>query len=321
VDLGGAAVRTVGMGARTAIGTGFAVAATLVPGAAADGLPIAVPSPDAIESREGDVRYEAVPSARRTVVARRTAQGEVATTARIPGRFGIPAVALDGSPSGLSADGGTLVLIRPRVTFPQKRTRLAILDAERLRLSRRLTLPGDFSFDAVSPDGSWLYLIQYTSPVNPTRYAVRAFDVRRARLTARSIVDPREPDEAMRGYPLTRTTDAAGRWAYTLYDGAGAQPFVHALDTTGRTAACIGLDELSGHLTDLRLRLSPDGKTLAVEDGPKPVALVDTTTKRPVPVARAESGGPVLNGTTAAVAMAVVLVGGLCWLAFRRPRT
>jgi hypothetical protein len=96
---------------------------------------------------------------------------------------------------------------------------------------------------------------------------------------------------------------------------------VHALDTAGRTAACIDLDELSGHLTDLRLRLSPDGKTLAVEDGPKPVALVDTSTKRPVPVARAESGGPVLNGTTAAVAMAVVIVGGLCWLAFRRPRT
>jgi hypothetical protein len=35
---------------RTAIGTGLAVAVTLVPGAAADGLPIAVPSPDAIES-------------------------------------------------------------------------------------------------------------------------------------------------------------------------------------------------------------------------------------------------------------------------------
>jgi hypothetical protein len=311
------------MQARAAVGIGLAVAAALVPSAAADGLPIAVPSPDAIESREGDVRYEAVPGGRHTVVARRTADGGISTT-RLPGRFGIPAVALDGSPSGLSADGGTLVLIRPRTTFPQQRTRLAILDAERLRLSRRLTLAGDFSFDAVSPDGSLLYLIQYTSRANPTRYAVRAYDVRRARLAPRPIVDPREPDEAMRGYPLTRATDAAGRWAYTLYDGAGAHPFVHALDTTERTAVCIDLEELSGHprLTAFRLRFSSDGKTLAVQDGRKPVALVSTTTKRLVPPARAEAGGRLVSGTAAAAAAAAVaLLGGLGWLALRRRHT
>jgi hypothetical protein len=68
-------------------------------------------------------------------------------------------------------------------------------------------------------------------------------------------VDPREPDEDMRGYPITRASSPDGRWAYTLYDGAGKHPFVHALDTQGRTAACIDLDGLAGRddLYELRL--------------------------------------------------------------------
>ncbi len=88
----------------------------------------------------------------------------------------IPAVALDGSPGGLSADGTTLVLIQPRKRFPQRETHLAILDAQSLVLRERLTLRGDFSFDAISPDGSHIYLIQYLSPRDPTEYAVRAYD-------------------------------------------------------------------------------------------------------------------------------------------------
>jgi hypothetical protein len=49
----------------------------------------------------------------------------------------------------------------------------------------------------------------------------------------------------MRGMPITRATTADGRWEYTLYDGAGSYPFVHALDTEGRTAVCIDLHDLS----------------------------------------------------------------------------
>jgi hypothetical protein len=48
------------------------------------------------------------------------------------------------------------------------------------------------------------------------------------------------------GLPITREASSGARWAYTLYDGAGGHPFVHALETTGRTAACIDLDALTG---------------------------------------------------------------------------
>ena len=50
------------------------------------------------------------------------------------------------------------------------------------------------------------------------------------------IVDKSEPDERMAGLPITRQTTADGRWAYTLYDGAGKEPFVHALDTVNGEA-------------------------------------------------------------------------------------
>ena len=49
----------------------------------------------------------------------------------------------------------------------------------------------------------------------------------------------------MRGQPLTRATSPDGRWAYTLYDGAGKEPFIHALDTSTRSARCIDLDAAS----------------------------------------------------------------------------
>ena len=38
------------------------------------------------------------------------------------------------------------------------------------------------------------------------------------------IIDPPELDEAMRGMPITRAASPDGRFAYTLYDGAGEHP-------------------------------------------------------------------------------------------------
>ena len=123
------------------------------------------------------------------------------------GTFTIPAVAYDGSASGLSGDRRTLVLIEPRTSFPRVATSLLVLHARTLAYRSLVKLPGDFSFDAVSPDGSRLYLIQYLSPTDPTRYAVRGFDLASMRLTPKRIVDPREPDETMRGNPLSRADE------------------------------------------------------------------------------------------------------------------
>ena len=234
-----------------------------------------------------------------------------------------PAVALDGTASGLSADRGTLVLIRPRERFPQRSTRLAVLDARRLKLREVVELRGDFSFDALSPDGRTLYLIEYTSRRDPSRYAVREYDLRTFQLLPGPVVDPREPDERMRGMPITRATTRDGRWEYTLYDGAGSYPFVHALDTQRSEALCIDLDALTGHnrLYELRLRLAPG--ELRVMDGARPVALIDRAShavSEPAAAAApgrraerpADDGGPpllVLAGAAAALFAAAIALG------------
>ena len=62
----------------------------------------------------------------------------------------------------------------------------------------------------------------------------------------------------MRGSPITRATSSDGRWAYTLYDGAGGTPFLHALDTSKRQARCIDLPMLAGgqDLGQLRITMA-----------------------------------------------------------------
>ena len=84
----------------------------------------------------------------------------------------------------------------------------------------------------------------------------------------------------MRGYPITRATSPDGRFEYTLYDGAGHGPFVHALDTEARSAACIDLDALAARadLYELRLAVSADGRIVSVTRANEPLALIDAQT-------------------------------------------
>ena len=123
-------------------------------------------------------RYVTVPVGKQTVVeATRRDGGQIVRMQTWQGTWTIPAVAYDGSASGLSADRRTLVLIEPRTSFPRAETRLLVLNARKLLSTGEITLRGDFSFDAVSPNGSRIFLIHYTSTIDPTRYEVRAYDV------------------------------------------------------------------------------------------------------------------------------------------------
>jgi hypothetical protein len=271
-----------------------------------------------VVSRDGASRFLTLAvGAHHTVIQRlKLPGGQVGRYRTLAGQWSIPLVAYDGSGSGLSADGRALVLIRNRARFPQSQTHLAIVDPVRLNIKRQLTLRGDFSFDAISPDGSTVYLINYLSR-DPSDYAVRAFDVGRGRLVPAPIVDPHEPDEQMRGFPVTRAVSPDGRWAYTLYDGGGQHPFVHALDTSGRTARCIDIDAIAGRqdLFSLRLKMARGGGRLTVvsKQG-RPFALVDTRTFRvsapahaPAPATRAapaDTGRPWL----VAIGIAVLLL-------------
>jgi MYXO-CTERM domain-containing protein len=219
--------------------------------------------------------YIAVRAGHDTVLQRvRRADGVVERSRLIRGAYGVPGAAYDGSNTGLSFDEHTLVLaaIRARSTD----TRLLTLDARSLRPRAPIVLPGHMTVDAISPDGRWLYLIRYRS-VRNNRYDVLAYDLARRHLLRTPIVDPREPDEKMQGFPLTRTVSADGRWAYTLYANPEGEPFIHALDTERRTAACIDLDDLTTEdASDARLVLA--GGTLRVEGTAAPLALVDTRT-------------------------------------------
>jgi len=191
----------------------------------------------------GVLRYVTVLGRTGTVVesiVRRNAR--VLNWAPIVGLFGIPVVAFDGTAGGLSHDGKTLILSSyPSRPGPGAVSRFVVFDTSRYHVRRTIVLRGTYGFDAVAPDGSTIYLIQYTSSKNWNRYRVRAFDLVRGRLLAGAIVDRREPVEAMSGSPVTRVTSADGVWAYTLYTAPRGANFVHALDTVHRRAFCVDL--------------------------------------------------------------------------------
>ena len=290
-----------------------------------DGLPVPVEgNTNVVSALSGDSYYVSrAGQGQNTEVTRRVGSEKVDST-RIPGDFSIPAVAIDGTASGLSADESTLILIAPRQRFPQQTTRMVILDAGTLELRDTVILRGDFSFDAISPDGSLLYFIHYTSPRDPTDYEVRAFDTAAGKLVREPIVDPDEPDEQMGGYPFRRVMSPDGRWAYTLYDGAGGTPFIHALDTTGQTAQCIDLDGLSP--AHLDLQLADDGGTLIVSNRGRPTRVVDTETfavTEPEATASPTSGGDAGDGAdwllVAIVVAGAVVAASLAVRHYRRP--
>jgi hypothetical protein len=250
------------------------------PVAAADGLPIVGIDARPVSPPKGKLAYVTRRAGRDTALEVVDADSERRLRhVVLPGRLSVPAIAYDGTPSGLTPDGRKLVLITPRRAFPRSETSFAIVDTGRLRIRRTVRLKGDFSFDAISPDGRIMYLIHYLSPDDVLRYEVRAYDLRAGRLLSDPIVDPREPDERMSGLPMTRATSPDGRWEYTLYSG-GDHPFVHALDTERRRAFCIDLKGVSGdRLGGTKLELGGGG-TLSVVAGNKPLASVDTKTFR-----------------------------------------
>ena len=243
-------------------------------------------------SRAG-LRYVALPDASRTTVAAvRRQGGRIVRYGSIPGEFGIPFVALDSTPGGLSVDGRTLVLASiPGAPNSTTYSRFAVVRVPGMKLQRLVTLRGLFSFDALSPDAKTLFVIEYRTD-DGSRYRVRSVDLTTGRLIPRVIAE--KGATTMSGLALTRETSRDGRWAYTLYRSPGATAFVHALDTVRRQAICIELPwrgEAQNGLEVARLSLDPQGRTLTVrQPGVGTLATVDTrayrvtVSRRPVAV-------------------------------------
>jgi hypothetical protein len=247
------------------------VALALAPAAFADGPPLASVQGGAGVLAAGGV-YSSVAVGtedRQATILERiaTRDGSVDATQSLLGAWGIPVAAYSGATGeGLSTDGRTLVLGDLSYTFPHTHSGFALVDPKTLTVRDSFGLRGDFSFDALSPDGRMLYLIQHTNPNDTNHYVVRAYDTWRNRLVPGRIADREQRSWVMQGWPVDRVETAAGRWVYTLYDDPGGYPFVHALDTVRGVARCIGLPwrgKESG-VYNLRLSLHDGGKALAV---------------------------------------------------------
>jgi hypothetical protein len=232
----------------------------------------------------GDLRYTA-PRANgfTTVKAIRRGHGVVAS-ATFKGSYGIPAVTSNGRSGGLSPDGRLLVLSEPpNFQHLRLQSHFLVISTKKLQLAKGIVLDGEFGFDAISPDRRTLYLIQHGSEEDLVRYVVRAYDLRANRLLPQPIVDKREADETMKGYPVSRATSGRGAWVYTLYQRQSGKPFIHALNTLGRAAVCIDLpwSGSTDRVWNAHLELSRNGKQLVVRLGSGgAVATVDVKTLR-----------------------------------------
>jgi hypothetical protein len=271
---------------------GALVVAALVaaPIAAADGpMPFASQGGLGVAMPDGLTRLVAVgagaagaPQSRTELEVIQTKDGSVLNWVELPGSWGVPVVTYSQSGAeGLSADGKTLVLGDVVRSYPRMKSWFLVVNAKTLRIMHTIELKGDFAYDALSPDGNTLYLIDHVDATNSQRYVVRAYDLAAGRLVPGRIADRTQKSWVMQGYPMARTTSADGRWVYTLYSNPGGYPFVHALDTTRGVAHCIGLPWKGSQngFYNLRLSLQSNERTLAVHwlSG-RPWFAIDTST-------------------------------------------
>jgi hypothetical protein len=258
------------------------VAAATASGAGGNGSPFS-PGLDwgynGVLAERAGLRYVTLSTENATIVAAiRTRSGSIVRMRYLRGHFGVPLVAYDGTTAGLSGDGKRLVLGSygpPPGTSGI--TNFAVLDTKSLRLRKLVRLDGSWSFDAVAPDGSTLYLTQHVRAGTNPVYRVRTFDVRTGLLRG-ALVDRLEGEGDMGGEPATRAASSDGRWAYTLYARRAHEPFIHALDTVKREAFCIGLPLAVGYdgQRALRLKLREHSELLTVRHQGRVVATVDT---------------------------------------------
>jgi len=242
-------------------------ALVIAPAALADGPQFVTQGGAGVATRDGKFHFVPVPEGTTgTLLEKIDSRGEVYWWMQLHGSWGTATIG-NGSTigQGLSRDGRTLVLESTGGPFASP-SRFLVVDVRRMRVLRTIELKGAFSFDALSPAASRLYLIQYThaNSGDVTDYTVRGYDLRTNRLMPGKIADRREHEESMSGYAMTRVTSSDGRWVYTLYQKPNGEPFVHALDTARSIAYCIDLPKNRG-LYNIVLSLRNGGRTLAAQ--------------------------------------------------------
>lgn len=220
------------------------------------------------------------------------------TQLALPGRYTLPDE--DGpAPSGLSPNGRWLVLsgaAGPTSEF-------AIVDTGGVRLAATVRLTGSFSFDAISNDGTSLYLVERIDAQTARSlglntaygYRVRVYDVPSAKLSPTPVLDVKlaaetsednaqtRVDGIMNGIYQSSVPGPGGQWYFSFYENPSRGPFIHVLHLNARNAFCI-LDlpnVAGGHEKRLSwsLALAPSGTRLYAVNGPLGlVSVIDTGT-------------------------------------------
>ena len=184
----------------------------------------------------------------------------------LKGEWRLPTVGLDPLPAGVSGDGRTIVLVEGGAAGASDDglSRFAILSRGLASEPRVIALKGAFDYDALSPDGSTLYVVEHLAAPPVAHYQVRAVDTASGTLRDGVVVDKAQLDEAMAGYPIAQLRRPDG-FVFTLYRGA-EYPFIHALSSVDSWALCIDLPARGADDTeaavDWGLTASADGHAI-----------------------------------------------------------
>jgi hypothetical protein len=160
---------------------------------------------------------------------------------QLPGYYHLPSVTMGGMPGGLSQNGAYIVVesFEDTPNRPPSASHFLVINASLSAAPEKIDLKGYFAFDAISNDGSRLYLIEYISSTN---YHVRYYEVGARQMYPNVIVDKFNPTESMNGLKLSGVASTDGGYLYSVYARESGTPFIHALDLSGTPIAfCIDL--------------------------------------------------------------------------------
>ena len=253
----------------------------------------------AVASPDGSVYYALEGSSPTTLRWTDAKTGRPMTQLTLPGDY---AFANEGiaAPTGFSPNGRWLVL----VGASGAESSFAVVDTSLVRLAAFAKVPGTFTYDAISDDGTSLYLIERITPqaaqalpgVNVAYgYRVRVYDVPAAKLSETLVVDVKlaaqtngnnaetRIDGIMNGIYQSSVPSRDGRWNFSFYYNPNRGPFIHVLHLDSRSAFCIlDLPLVSGGYEKRlgwSLALTPSGKMLYAVNGPLGlISVIDATT-------------------------------------------
>jgi len=240
--------------------------------------PFAVQGGAGLPNLDGSVRYVAQSAGANTRITALSAAGvESARALTLRGAYGIATLTQNGLTGGLFHDGSAFVAQSLGLNSTSS---FVVIGTKDLVPLQTIKLKGTFGFDALSPDGSKLYLIQHTSAQDVQHYIVRAYNLKTHTLMKGRVADKTQKSWLMQGWAVDRVTSADGRWAYTLYSNPGGYPFVHALDTVRGVAHCIGVPWRGDQNEpwNMKLALNEDGRSLAVNRKSGTFVSIDVST-------------------------------------------